>query len=389
MASRPLASAAPDPLEARAPRSAEVRFALREWRDFEHPEEIARWDALAQWAAEPNPFFESWYLLPSLRAYDPGDSVRLACVEAEGQLAGLLPVRRDWTYYGHPVPHWCGWIHPNCFLGVPLVARGLEKAFWRALLGWLDSHAGPALMLHLAQMPLHGPLWDALRQVHREDARAGSLVTREMRAMLASDLAPGDYFEASLGGKKRKELRRQRRRLEEEGRLEVLRREGSEDIETWIEEFLALERAGWKGSEGSALASRPATEVLFREAMRAAAARGRLERLSLRIDGKPVAMLATFLTPPGAFSYKTAFDERYARYSPGVLLQRENLAMLERPEIEWTDSCAAANHPMIDHLWRERHAIGRVNLAIGGQARRALFGVLARIETGNPAGAVE
>ena len=38
------------------------------------------------------------------------------------------------------------------------------------------------------------------------------------------------------------------------------------------------------------------------------------------------------LTPPGAFSYKTAFDERYARFSPGVLLQRENLAMLERPE---------------------------------------------------------
>jgi hypothetical protein len=46
-------------------------------------------------------------------------------------------------------------------------------------------------------------------------------------------------------------------------------------------------------------------------------------------------MLASFVCPPGAFSYKTAFDERYARFSPGVLLQCENLSLLARPEIDW------------------------------------------------------
>jgi CelD/BcsL family acetyltransferase involved in cellulose biosynthesis len=386
MASLPLDNAVFESAAGSMPYVHEVRFALRDWRDFERPEDAARWDALAQWAAEPNPFAESWYLLPSLRALDPGNAVRLACIEVGGQLAGVMPVRRDWSYYGYPVPQWCNWIHPNCFLGAPLVARGLEKAFWHALLGWLDDNAGPAMMLHLSHMPLDGPLWEALRQACREERRAGSIAKREERAMLASDLAPDDYFERSIGGKKRKELRRQRRRLEEEGRFEILRREGSEDLDRWIEEFLALERTGWKGAEGSALASSPATEALFRDALRGAAARGRLERLGLRIDGKPIAMLATFLTPPGAFSYKTAFDESFARYSPGVLLQRENLAMLERPDIEWTDSCAAADHPMIDHIWRERRAIGRVNLAIGGRARRTLFGALARRETGRPAG---
>ncbi len=207
--------------------------------------------------------------------------------------------------------------------------------------------------------------------------------------MLASELAPADYFEAALGAKKRKELRRQRRRLEEEGRFEVCRSTGSEGLETWIDEFLALERSGWKGAEGSALASCPGTEALFRHAIDGAAARGKLERLGLRIDGEPVAMLASFLTPPGAFSYKTAFDERYSRYSPGVLLQRENLAMLERAGIEWTDSCAAADHPMIDHLWTERRAIGRVNIALGGPKRRTLFRALARRETGRTAGDLE
>jgi hypothetical protein len=97
-------------------------------------------------------------------------------------------------------------------------------------------------------------------------------------------------------------------------------------------------------------------------------------------------MLASFLTPPGAYSFKTAFDEDFARFSPGVLLQAENLTMLERPDIFWTDSCATPDHLMIDHLWRERRRIQRHSLAIGGRARQKMFGLLVRRETGYAAG---
>ncbi|HWU02973.1 MAG TPA: GNAT family N-acetyltransferase, partial [Novosphingobium sp.] len=117
------------------------------------------------------------------------------------------------------------------------------------------------------------------------------------------------------------------------------------------------------------------------EALAGAATRGRLERLSLRLDGRAIAMLATFLAPPMAFSYKTAFDEDYARFSPGVLLQRENLDLLERPGVAACDSCAAADHPMIDHMWRERRDIGHLSIAIGGAARRGAFALLSRFET--------
>jgi hypothetical protein len=42
---------------------------------------------------------------------------------------------------------------------------------------------------------------------------------------------------------------------------------------------------------------------------------------------------------------------------------------------------------MIDHIWRERRAIGRISIAIGGGLRRTAFGLLARAETRNdPAG---
>jgi len=358
-----------------------LRFETREWRSLSEAD-VARWDALAQAAAEPNPFYESWFLLPSLGLFDPDDQVELLTLEADGQLVGLLPLRREQSYYGHPLPHWRNWLHPNMFLGSPLVARGFEGLFWREALDWCDRNTGAALFLHLNQLPGEGPLHAALARVLGDTGRASATVMREERALLRSGLSVEAYLEHSLRGKKRKELRRQQRRLAEEGELAVLRTTDAENIDAWAEEFLALEAAGWKGEAGSALDCEMATRILFAEALEGAARRGRLERLAVRLDGKPVAMLASFLCPPGAFAFKTAFNEAFARFSPGVLLQCENLALLERDDIAWADSCAAADHPMIDHLWRERRPIVRHNLAIGGTVRRLLFRALAARETG-------
>ncbi|MFC0587898.1 GNAT family N-acetyltransferase [Novosphingobium aquiterrae] len=362
-----------------APAAASAR--ALDWRALEAAGLRPQWDALAAAATEPNPFHEAWYLLPALRALDPQGSVKLLAVELDGALIGLLPLRHEARYYGRLIPQMCNWIHGNCFLGAPLVASEHRHAFWRALLDWADQQGGQSLFLHLAQIPLDGPLHGALQDVLAEQGRHAALVHREERALLSSDLSPEAYFEASLSGKKRKELRRQTARLAELGTLNFERRTDAAHLDAWIEQFLALEHSGWKGTAGSALASHHTTADLFRAALTGAAAQGRLERLTLTLGDEPIAMLVQFLAPPGAFSYKTAFDERFARFSPGVLLQRENLAILGHPGVAWCDSCASADHPMIDHIWRERRAIGRLSIAIGGPLRRALFRQIARLET--------
>jgi CelD/BcsL family acetyltransferase involved in cellulose biosynthesis len=349
---------------------------------MDEPDAIGAWDALTHWASEPNPFFESWYLLPALRGLDPAGRVQMLRFEIDGNLAGLLPLVHARRYYTRPIPHLASWLHPNCFLGAPLVARGLERPFWLALLAWADGQGGLGLFLHLSGLPLSGALYEALRAVLAEDGRNAALVARQNHVMLTSDLAPDAYFEAAVSAKKRKEYRRQANRLADHGKVAFTRHKDAADLARWTEDFLHLEAAGWKGAAGSALASHAATEALFRDSLTGAAERGRLERLALTLDGRPVAMLATFLTPPGAFMFKTAFDETLSPFSPGVLLQRENLAMLEAPDIGWVDSCAGDDHPMITHLWRERRPVGRVSLAIGGAARRGVFGVMARRELG-------
>ncbi len=365
--------------QSRAPRA---RVKARSWREFDRKDKIAAWDALAQWAVEPNPYYESWFLLPSLSAFDPMGEVKLLVLEMDGQFAGLMPVARETGYYGRPIPHWRNWVHANCFLGQPLVARGFERLFWRELLRWSDKACSIALFFHLAHVPGKGPLHEALVAELGAQDRIATTVLREERALLASAQSPEDYLESSLSTKKRKELRRQHRRLEDLGTVTIERDTSALGVQNWVNAFLKLENSGWKGEAGSALSCDTSTGDMFSDALGGAARRGKLERLTMRMDGKPIAMLANFLSAPGAYSFKTAFDEKYARFSPGMLLQVENLAILNREDINWVDSCAAQDHPMIDHLWRERRKIARHSIALGGPIRRAAFTALARIETG-------
>ncbi len=345
---------------------------------------IAQWQALEDAAAEANIFNESRVLPSALVHCDSARDAGLFLLwdgrPRAGRLIGLMPLALGQRYGQRPVPHWQNWLHPNAFLGNPLVADGQEQAFWTALLAYLDRHARSALFFHLDYFALDGPTALALRKICAGQNRRCDIVRRHERAFVRSNLSGQDYYERAVRAKKRKELRRQKRRLEEIGTLAFHRSDGLADLDGWIDAFLALEASGWKGQGHSALASQKRTRALFRDMLGAMAAAGRLELLSLRFEGAPIAMLVNLQSGSGIFSFKTTFDEAFARFSPGVLLQIENYALLDRPEIVWADSCAAPDHPMIDSLWTERRSIGRVSVAVGGQARRVAFTGLRWIE---------
>jgi len=347
---------------------------------------VAQWENLVTRVAEPNPFFEPWYLLPSMEEFDRHGETSIATYYAQGRLVGLIPLALKGQYYGYPMPHISSWLHANSFCGAPLITKGYEREFWAALLAALDRNPSGALFLHLPLLPADEPIAVSLSSLMSDTSRAGGIVREQNRAMLHSEMTSEQYYAASMTRKRRKELRRLRTRLGEEGCLEFVRQSNAEGLDNWINEFLALEQSGWKGEEGSSLANEETTAALFRNALVGAASSGKLERIALRLDGKPIAMLANFITAPGAFSFKTAFDESYARYSPGVLLQLENLALLDRNDIDWCDSCAVEGHQMIERIWREKRRMVSLNIAIGGNLRRSVFSQLLRFETREKAG---
>ena len=336
----------------------------------------AEWTALAARTADPNPFAEHWFAAVALRTLGAGRDVRLLEARRGGRLIGILLVSIERGYAHLPVRFVQNWYHDHIFLGDPLVAAGDERAFWFAILAALGEADWAPGFLHLRGLAEGGAVQRAL---------AGDIVHRRLRAFLHSDLAPKAYYERAVRQKKRKELRRLRNRLAELGPVEARELTGEDNLAEWCDSYLALEKAGWKGREGSGLACRPETERFFRETVAAAEAAGRLQFLRLDVGGRPVAMLVNLLTPPGSYSFKTVFDEDYARFSPGVLIQIENLNILERGDIGWMDSCAVDDHPMIDGLWTERRSIVRMTVPLKGIRRSLLFSLCRALEKGSAA----
>lgn len=367
-------------VEDRAPAPLPDGFSVAPWREMIAPLLAAGWADLARDAVTANPFLEHWFLAPSLAQFDPQERVLLATLVEHGRLVALMPLWRDTRYSGHYLPHLSNWIHANCFCGEPLVAPGRSTAFWSQLLEWCDRNQRASLFLHLACMPTDGAGFGTLCELCAQSGRSFAPVKLFERAALRRGVSPEEHLCATLEKKRRKELSRKRRRLEEIGRLEFSRSTDADGLEEWIDGFLALERSGWKGERGSSLASAPQTEALFRESLRGAAAEGRLERLALNLDGKPIAMLCNFIAPPFSFAFKTAFDEAHRKLSPGMLLQVENLALLDRPDIELSDSCAVPGHPMIEQIWSDRREMAMVSVGIGGRLRRAIGALLTTIE---------
>lgn len=338
----------------------------------------AEWDALAADTAEPDVFAERWFGEASRHLVPP--DTRQLVVRQEGRLIGLMPIIPATRYGRIPLRHSENWAHHHRFLGAPLLRRGHEVAAWRAILSTLDTDRDAGALLHVSGLVEDGPVHRGLVEAARGLGRPCDTVHRIERAMLATTLSPDEYYAATVRKKKRKELGRLRTRLMEQGVVETRRLAPGDSVRDWIDAFLALERAGWKGEAGSALACTPETAAFFRDVVLGAHAAGRLDMIRIDLDGAAIAMLVNLLAPPGAFSFKTAFDERLSRFSPGVLVQIENLQLLARGDIGWIDSCAVENHPMINSLWGERRAIVRVSVPLAGRLRRTQFAAARALE---------
>jgi CelD/BcsL family acetyltransferase involved in cellulose biosynthesis len=339
-----------------------------------HPEELRRhaaaWEDLAASALEPNVFYEPWMLLPAVELFPGPAPLSFVFIYAGEQLCAFFPIEHCARYRGLPVRHVRLWRHKHCFLRTPLVRRTQARPSLVAFLDWLDD-TGDAAFMEWGTVSADGPFWQLLEQVLDATGRRSVEAQRFSRALLRPRRDAEDYLRAALPGKSRKEYRRLERRLAESGGIAYATLEG--DPQDGIEAFLRLEAGGWKGRQGSALACAPGGAHYFRTIAREAARRGRLMMLSLALAGRPIAMKCNFLAADGAgFSFKIAHDERYARWSPGVLLELRHIADFHRRALEWMDSCAEPDHFMANRLWLDRRSIAKL-LTATGRASGELF----------------
>jgi CelD/BcsL family acetyltransferase involved in cellulose biosynthesis len=326
----------------------------------------SEWQELGARAAEPNPFYEPWMLLPALRAFGAGKQIRV--------LLALAPHpsptnKGGWLLCGvFPVEIAAGraqlWKHPYCYLCTPLLRPGYGREAVTAFFDWLERHAR---LVRLEDVPGDGPFRLLLVEELYRRRWAYAVSAWYTRALFKPASNGQEFLERSLNGKRRKELRRQRSRLAEQGRLELAELRAGEDCSPWVEELLHLETNGWKGRKKGAAVREATHRAYLAEMAKQAHERGRVMMMGLRLDGRPIALKYNLLAGEGSFAFKIAYDETFARFSPGVLLELHNVERLhERRDIQWMDSCAAPNRFMINHLWPDRREMQTLFFATGG-----------------------
>ncbi len=339
---------------------------------------IPAWNRLAECCLCPNVFYEPQLFIPAWKHLREGN-VRLIIVEAAQRaqpaapkvLCGMLPIELSRTTCGLPLRSARLWQHLHCFLTTPLIRSDIAAETLVALLNFLREDSQGVGILNLPCVPAEGPFQSALVEFFHRNRLAWLQKDLFRRALFVRKQSD-EVFMDEWPRKRRHELSRLERRLEESGNVSVDEFHVGDDAEQFADQFLALEAMGWKGQQGTAMARSQAQARFLKESMLDLASENRLMGLTLRSNETPIAMKANFLTHHGGFAFKIAYHPEWAKFSPGAVLEKINISKLhETDRVQWMDSCAIPNHPMINSLWPERRLLQSIAMATGRVGSRA------------------
>jgi hypothetical protein len=171
-------------------------------------------------------------------------------------------------------------------------------------------------------------------------------------------------------GSTRKKLRQDWNRLSALGPVDIVNESGRDGVGVAFETFLKLEADSWKGARGTALLCDAADTAIVRRLLAALAETDHASVALLRVGGKPVAAQVLMYCGATAYTWKTAFDPAYAKYSPGALLiDKITEELFSVPGIEAINSCSAQGSFMTQ-LWTGRRAM--VDLLVDVSPRKSL-----------------
>ncbi|MBI5318396.1 GNAT family N-acetyltransferase [Bradyrhizobium sp.] len=244
------------------------------------------------------------------------------------------------------------------FVSSPVVDPDYAEAVIAAFFSAIEKSTLPKV-LNLPALDAEGPVFAAMLM---------SLAKRGTVPLVLSKLSrPYVTREAGVkrSGSTRKKLRQDWNRLSALGAVEIVNDRTPAGVQQAFESFLALEKASWKGEQGTALLSQEADAAFVRRLIRDLAARGDASVAQLRVNGEVAAAQVLMYCGDTAYTWKTAFDAAHARYSPGALLvDKITEELLASADIRAINSCAAESSFM-GQLWEGRRAMADMLVDIG------------------------
>jgi hypothetical protein len=324
--------------------------------------DVREWDQLAASALEANPFYSRHYVLAGLDTIDRQAGINAVSVrDRTGDLVGLFPFRRRFIA---PFP-WTvarGAENSQQFSGIPLVAPGSAAFAIDAWLETLKSGSVPRFWA-LGNVSLEGEFAQTVMKAAGAHGLKTVTVLPYDRPYLARHPEGfAGHCTDVVSKSRQQDIRRNLRRLREMGELSFERAVEPGLVAERLDQFLVMERSGWKGQQGSALLCDPAEGIFARRAFSGAdnsALRASID--SLLLDGEPIAMSVNIACGSSAFTPKCAHDERFRKQSPGLVLE---YLIVERFYSDDTfsdmDAATTTGGHVVQGLWNGRKRMGRL-----------------------------
>jgi Acetyltransferase (GNAT) domain len=188
-------------------------------------------------------------------------------------------------------------------------------------------------------------------------------------------------FGVKRSGSTRKKLRQEWNRLSALGTVNVVNDRTLDGARQAFESFLALEKASWKGAKGTALLSDPRDAAFVRRLFLNLAGQGNASVALLRVNGEAISAQVLMYCGTTAYTWKTAFDANYSKYSPGALLiDRITDELFSASDILAINSCAE-EASFMGQLWAGRRSMVDMLVDMGPGTSLAF-----RIEAGRQLG---
>ena len=268
------------------------------------------WDQLNQSRLDL-PFMTADAVVAALQVLGSGNEQLLVARCAERAVAMTLLVREDWLRWRTFQPS-----------QLPLGAWVADSEWALADLARSLLHSGvlgPVLALSVTQVD---PLQDA-RPADAPDARCTDYIDT---AWVDIEGSFEDYW-AARGKNLRQNLRKQRNKLAAEGIATTMRvLSDPADIAPTLQRYGALESAGWKADEGTAIAADNEQGHFYFRLFDEAAKRGEARLFEYLFDGQTAAVNLALLRQGTLVVLKTTYDESLPKaFSPAFLLREEEL----------------------------------------------------------------
>jgi CelD/BcsL family acetyltransferase involved in cellulose biosynthesis len=174
-------------------------------------------------------------------------------------------------------------------------------------------------------------------------------------------------------GSTRKKLRQDWNRLSALGTVDIVNDREPVAAKAAFEVFLAMEAASWKGDRGTALLCDAADAAFARRLVGDLASAGDASVALLRLDGRPIAAQVLLYCGSMAYTWKTAFEADFRKYSPGVLLiDKLTEQLFATPAIAAIESCSPEGGFM-SQLWAGHRTTLGLLIDVGRRASPAFL----------------